>query len=289
MKKIEYEEEGIATAVGMIFAILVFALLLSLFVTSYVPAEMSSFEEQYSSSAMNDMIQFMSTVGMLSLNYRQGESTSLAFNLQSAYVPIFSSPTTGFLYISQNGQGNDGYVYVSNSTNHLIAGGSLTVMTNNRYYVDEAFSYEFSSLFYEQAGSVPLVNSSLQYDFIQAGLPSSSSINLTLNLVNLVGGPNTISGSSPFSLTIQVLSKEVYELNGNATITLFSPLGLQVYNSTLSSISPLMVHYPFLELNKTSVGNNETELSIDSLNQYVPISLYITYVTIFVGVGSTVG
>ncbi|MEM0135693.1 MAG: hypothetical protein QXU18_10810, partial [Thermoplasmatales archaeon] len=62
MKRIRYQEEGVATAVGAIFAILVFVFLLSLFITSYVPAEMKSYEEQYSSGVQNDMMQFISVM-----------------------------------------------------------------------------------------------------------------------------------------------------------------------------------------------------------------------------------
>ncbi len=46
MRGILYEEEGVASAVGTIFAILIFVSLLSIFVSTYVPAAMMADEEQ---------------------------------------------------------------------------------------------------------------------------------------------------------------------------------------------------------------------------------------------------
>lgn len=286
MKTVRYEEEGVATAVGMIFAMLIVALLLSLFVTSYVPAEMSSFEEQYSSNLLNDMIEVMSTISLLSLNANGGQTASVAFNLQSSYVPIFSSPTTGLLSVLKNSPNNPGYIYLNNSSFHLTTGGAITVLSNNMYYVNEVLSYEFSSILYQQEGSPSHAGSVLQYGFIKAGLPTPTGINLTLNLINILGGPIMISGSSPFSLSIQMLSETTYIMEGNFGITLYSPMAQQVYNSTISSLSSLEKSYPFLTLHKGPPTGNETQISVASTILSEPITLHVTYTTVLISVNS---
>jgi len=100
---------------------------------------MASYEEQYASGLNNEMMQFISAVSLLSMNYLQGETTSVTFDLQSGYVPLFASPTVGELKLTQSSEGSAGYVFVNNSTRAVSSGGTLSVYTNNRYFVNEAF------------------------------------------------------------------------------------------------------------------------------------------------------
>jgi hypothetical protein len=284
MKKIRFEDDGIATAVGMIFIIMIFVLLLSLFVTSYVPADMTSLEEQYSNNVMNEMIQLESTVNMLSLNYRQGEYSTVPFNLESGYIPLFSSPTIGDLVISGNGNGDSGFVYLNNSSVHIEAGGEVTAITNNRYYQDESFVYGLSSLFYEQQGTTQQVNSTLQYSFITPGLPSIGDINISINLVNLIGGPISFTGNSPFSLNIQIISKEIYVIRGNSTVFVVTPLKSLLYESTSSSILPLTKYYPSFSISEET-QSNAMKMFLSSNNPNIPVSIYVTYISVIVSQG----
>ncbi len=278
LKKVMYEEEGVATAVGAILAILIFIFLLSLFITSYLPAEMASYEEQYSTSVTNDMMQFVSSVSLLSLNFRQGETVSVTYDLQSGYVPLFATPTVGELSLTPSARGSNGYIMVGNSTMNLSAGGSLYVLTNNRYFVDEAFDYEASTLFYEQYGSSPLINSTLQFNLIQTEPPTNGSINMSMNLVNIMGGPISFSSQSPFTLSATALSKSTYLLKGNITLNLSSSLGSRLYPSLLEELSGINgVH-----ISQSSGGNGYEKISIYSVTS--PIAMNITELNVIVGI-----
>lgn len=283
MKAANYEEEGVATAVGTIFAILIFIFLLSLFVTSYVPAEMTSLEEQYTSNVLNGMMELISTINLLTLDHQAGQSASVTFYFSSNYVPLFSSPTIGSLTLSRSSQNQYGTIYVNNSTIHLFSGGTLSAITNDRYFVDESFVYQFSSLFYEQYGSNPLVNTSLQYGLIHVTGPSGNGTKLDMTLVNLVGGPITLSTQSPFIITVQILSEEEHFLNGSVTLTIQSPLALTLYNATQTAL----FHYPAVALNKVFQGADGIEMGITSSNQSSPLSLEVTEVTVLLGVNSS--
>jgi hypothetical protein len=280
LKRVMYEEEGVATAVGAILVILIFIFLLSLFITSYVPAEMTSYEEQYSTSVTNDMMQFVSSIGLLSLNFQQGETVSVTYDLQSGYVPLFATPTVGELSLTPSTSGSSGYMQVGNSTMNLSAGGSLSVLTNNRYFVDEAFYYEASTLFYEQYGSSPLINSTLQFNLIQTEPPSNGSINMSMNLVNIMGGPISFSSQSPFTLSATALSKSSYLLRGNITLNCSSSLASQLYPSLLEELSGITgVH-----LSRISEGNGYEKISIYSVTS--PISMNIKELNLMVGINS---
>ncbi len=281
MKKVEYKEEGVATAVGTIFAILVFVFLISIFVTEYVPASMTSFEEEYASEVTNSMMQLISTINLLALNYQQGESSSVTFYLSSSYVPIFSSPTIGILNMSRSSLGQYGSIILNNSTNQVSAGGSLAVVTGNRYFVDEAFVFQFSSLFYEQYGTSPLVNTSLDYGLMSAGVPGNGTVSLSATLINLVGGPFTVSNPSPILLTEKILSKAVYFLNGTVVVRAQSPLASTLFSETQASLSD----YPGLSLSTIPLGNNELGLKLASLSGFSQLSIHVTEITIFLSIG----
>ena len=280
MKSVNYEEDGVATAVGAIFAILIFIFLLSLFVTSYVPAEMTSYEEQYTSGLNNDMMQFISAVSLLSLNYQQGETTSVTFELQSGYVPLFASPTVGELALTQSSEGSAGYVLVNNSTMQVSSGGTLSVYTNNRYFVNEAFSFELSSLFYEQYGSIPFVNTSLESNVLQVEPPSNGSTNLQLNLVNLMGGPLTISSQSPIGLSLTAASENSYLLSGNFTLTYFSIFGYQFYNLILEKLSTIKG----IAIKQINEGNGYEQIQFSSAT--LPFTLSVHELNVVVSLSS---
>ena len=281
MRGVRYEEDGVASAVGAILAILIFIFLLSLFVTSYVPAEMTSYEEQYSSALTNEIMQFSSSMNLLSLNYQQGETMSVTFDLQSGYVPLFSSPTTGELSLSASSNGSAGYIAISNSRSTVTAGGVLTVLTNNRYFVDEALIYELSNTYYEQYGSSPLINSTLAFNLLQINPPTNGSINLSMNLVNMMGGPLSISSQSPFSLTTTALSKETYQLNGNITLTYSSIIGSELYDS----LQEKMANLKGVTLSYYIEGNGNDRISIGSSS--AQLSLSITVLTVMVDVNGS--
>lgn len=279
MRTVKYEEEGVAAAVGAIFAILIFVFILSLFVSSYVPAEMTSYEEQYSSGVMNDLLQLTSTLSLLSLNYQQGESASVTFDLQSNYVPLFTTPTTGELTLSSPTKGSSGYITVSNSSESISSGGSIFVVTENRYFVNEAFRFELSSLFYEQYGSSPIINSTLQSNFIKVLPPANGSTVLSLDLYNIQGGPVSVSPQSPFAVSITTLSKDVLTLNGNFSLTYTSALEYQFYASFLKEIS----NVGGLTIGFVNLGNGQGKITVNSPS---PVVLNVSVLTVLLTASS---
>ncbi len=285
MKDIFYEEEGVASAVGTIFAILIFVSILSIFVSTYVPADMMADEEQYSSSMMNSMVQLASTISQLSLNYKQGETALIPFDLESSYIPIFSSPTYGLINISSNSKGQEGYLTLAIYNGEPVAGnligqnisvgGAIMAFTDNRYFTDEAWTYEFSSLYYFNPVSHKQENSSLISDLIQVTPGVGGLNNVSLFLVNVIGGPNTISTSSPIAISVGILSKEILIRTGTNISFSFSsnvlgnPIEDALNQSGVASIAKIT----------NNLGN--IILNFGGESQF-----YITIVTIYIGMST---
>ncbi len=273
MKSIMYKEEGVASAVGTIFAILIFVTILGIVITTYVPSTMMSYEEQYSENILNSMVQLESDISYLITNYRPQTTLLVPFNLASNYVPLFSTSTLGTINVTPptgyNSEGSFVVSYSSSTTTfNYSVGGSIQVYTDNRYFVDQEYVYEFTSLLYNQVGSGGKIGSTMTSQMISLNTPilgsSSNPIeNITITMVNLVGGPLIITSGGPVTLSLEILAKNAvsFEITSGASpliIRAFSQQGLQSYiynyiNQTISSLgfSP-------------SFSNGELSLSLNS-------------------------
>lgn len=284
MKDIFYEEEGVASAVGTIFAILIFVSLLSIFVSTYVPATMMADEEQYSSSIMNSMVQLASAINQMALNPKPGEVSLIPFDLESGYVPIFSSPTFGYINISSNSPNQEGYLILKiNSTPNEIftAGGAIMAFTDNRYFTDEAWSYEVSSLFYFNPNIKDQGNSSLISNFIRISPNTNGMDNVSIFLVNIVGGPNTISTSSPVAISVSLLTEQTYFVTGNNISLQFTSFMLnEAIKGSIEQSLNLGGNFNIIS-STSSPGNYFIKESSSSV-----FSVYITELTVMVGMST---
>ncbi|MEM0141175.1 MAG: hypothetical protein QXN66_03960 [Thermoplasmatales archaeon] len=237
MKMLKVEEEGVATAVGAILSILIVVLLLSVFVTSYIPAEMAVYEEHYTNGLMNSVMELDSYISVLRINSREGETVTVPFMLESGNVPYFSSPTVGTIAVSGGSQGSEGFLEVSNSTINILSGGYVSVNSNNRYYVDQSYYYVYSGVI----GSEPVQGVNHPY-VIESGLISienatNSSFDIYVNLVRFVGGEVNVSTPGPVLLSLEEISSSAYRLTGNLTIKINSPFGSLLYSTLQEEFS----------------------------------------------------
>ena len=211
MNQVLYKEEGVASAVGTIFAILIFVTVLGIVITTYVPATMQSYEEQYSEGILNSMVQLTSDISFLISNYKAQSILLVPFDLASNYVPLFSTPTYGSINITPptgtNGEGTISVIY--NNTN-VTVGGSIQVYTNNRYFTDEEYIYEYSSLIFNQVGSGGKIGSVMESELFSINTPVESHPNITITLINLVGGPLILGSGSPVTISLETLAKNNY-------------------------------------------------------------------------------
>ncbi len=233
MKNVFYKEEGVASAVGTIFAILIFVTVLGIVITTYVPATMQSYEEQYSEGILNSMVQLTSDISFLISNYRTQSVLLVPFDLASNYVPLFSTPTYGSINITPpTGTNAEGTISIIYNNNNITVGGSIQVYTNNRYFTDEEYIYEYSSLIYNQVGSGGKIGSVMESQLFSINTPVESHPNITITLVNLVGGPLVLGSGSPVTISLETLARSYYSFmiqNSSITIKAYSNQFLNKY------------------------------------------------------------
>ena len=276
MRVITYREEGVATAVGAILTILVFVILLTVFVTSYLPAEMTGYEETYSSNLMKSVMEVDSSVNLLFIEFRDGEIVTVPFSLESGSVPVISSPTVGTLSILPS---SSGFISVSNDTTKISSSGGVSAETNNRYYVDQIYYYELSTIINSQEVNGSSLGNIVESNLITAQRGDNGTIILSVHLVNLEGGPISISYPGPVILNLEAFSEQEYQLNGNVTIFIQSQFSQQIYSLIAAALAP----FTSLSIQHTITGDN---LSLSISPNGATVMTDVSEITIMGGLSS---
>lgn len=249
--RLKWDDEGVASTVGTIMALLVFLTFLSMIVNSYVPVWMKDAE----SSHMNVTFgQFGSLKAGIDMQILGGYMADLAgqhytpvtiFNpitLGVDGVPIFSAPTLGQLDARQDvAPWKTSFKYFPNkfvSTPAFVnetAGGQVTLTVANRYFVQQTLAYENGAVIrYQHDGQLVRAEPTFEINFV------NNTESISMVMISMLG-----SGSMQGTTTEGVLTKVVSvgtedytRLRSDVNITHSSPYGLAwygFYNSTLFS------------------------------------------------------
>jgi hypothetical protein len=223
------DEEGVASTVGTIMALLVFLTFLTLFTNSYVPVWMIDNERSHMNQAMDqfgaikgkvdDLVVMAEVTGRTDLNM-YGPVT-----LGANGIPVFASPTAGEVIYSPYGVGNSSvrlnFTYTL-ASKHLwvndMSGGMLQLYAPNRYYVQQWVAYENGAIIVKQLdGQIIRGNPSLAIDK-QA---TTSRLNVSWTQIALIGINSTLAGTSTAGINIDMiyLDSQIYD-NGTNPMTI---------------------------------------------------------------------
>src|SRR2546427_298545 len=159
IRDIRRDEEGVASTVGTIMALLVFLTFLSLIVNQYVPVWMKDSEASHMNNALG---QFGGLKGAIDLQILAAEAArtsgthyipvtaSSAVTLGVDGVPIFSAPSIGALQaIPDAGSFTVQFSYIPNkavpsqvATVNETSSGAIQLSVGNRYYIAQTIAYE---------------------------------------------------------------------------------------------------------------------------------------------------
>jgi hypothetical protein len=184
-------EDGVASTVGTIMALMVFMAFLSMFTSQYVPVWMEENEASHMSNAYGQFAALKQAIDMQILaGTIQGTYPVEMFSpikLGAEGIPMFAAPTAGTLSIYRSLSFNNiSFSYgsgLSNTTPYSTsAGGSIQLDVENRYYVEQQLIYENDALILKQPDG--------QYmratpQFIVT--PSGGSYHITMTQVDLRG------------------------------------------------------------------------------------------------------
>ena len=225
MKKIPRKEEGIASTVGTIFALMIFTSLLSMFMIQVVPVQIKENEAEHDMQVLSQLSQLRSIVDILTITKNTNYTAYVPIKLGAPGVPVVASPTYGQLSIYPAGINSTYNMTVSfvdkySNSISIRSQGSIQFTAPNRYYVPETFSYENGAIirynFYAKNAIMP-IKPNIKFE------NSSRYANVSMTLESIYGPPKTITGVGTRSLgiTLQGVYTQTYLLGGNElTITI---------------------------------------------------------------------
>lgn len=247
IRRMRNDDEGVASTVGTIMALLVFLTFLSLIVNQYVPVWMKDSESAHMNNALG---QFGGLKGAIDLQVLAAQiaqnagthyipitsSTPVTLGLDG--VPIFAAPTVGEVTAKPDaGPWTVAFFYLIKSVSTKTqdtSSGAIELNVGNRYYIPQKIAYENGAVMrYQTDGQV------IRAQPVFEPLKVNNSLDLSFQLISLYGrGGATGTGTEIVNTKLFGLDRQDYTgLSSDIWINHTSAYGLawwHFFNTTLS-------------------------------------------------------
>jgi hypothetical protein len=278
------DEEGVASTVGTIMALLVFLTFLTLFTNSYVPVWMIDNERSHMNQAMDqfggikgkvdDLVVLAQVTGRTDLNM-YGPVT-----LGANGIPVFASPTAGELIYSPYGLGNSSvrlnftYALPTNPIKRLgvndMSGGMIQLYAPNRYYVQQWVAYENGAIIVKQLDG-QIIRGVPSLDIQKQNV--NSRMNVSWTQIALVGVNSTLAGTSTAGVNIDMIYLDSQSYDNSSKVmpvtltfkTLYRQAWFNYLTTYLSGVT---------NINNTMSSNPDFLITQDASKNTVTLVLY---------------
>ncbi|HEY3420551.1 MAG TPA: hypothetical protein VGK23_08370 [Methanomassiliicoccales archaeon] len=245
------DEEGVASVIGTIMALLIFLTFMSMFVNTYIPIWMKENERLHMNEAQSQMGEvkgkidnlIVNTLNTLIVNKQVTGASSIntyePITMGADGIPLFASATAGAIILRPVGtsstSANVQFNYTSNNQRipiNEMGGGKLEFYAPNRYYVGQWLAYENGALIVKQdVGEAMKASPSLEIT------KSGNSFNVIFTQIDIYGTNSTMVGTGVAGVNINLiyLDMQTYtphwgsDANQNSTVYKFNT----VYNGSL--------------------------------------------------------
>ena len=158
----KWDDEGVASTVGTIMALMVFMAFLSMFTSQYVPIWMEENEANHMNVAYGQFCSLKQAVDFQILaGTIQGTSTVQMFSpvkLGANGIPMFAAPTSGVLSVYRANSYNNVSFSVNTTATVLdydnTASGAIDLEVPNRYFTPQTLIYEGDAIILKQPDGV---------------------------------------------------------------------------------------------------------------------------------------
>ena len=204
------KNEGVASTVGTIMALLVFLSFFGIFTNQFVPVWMSDNESSHMSTAIQQFATIKSSLDLAVSNYANSlvapAPIFVPVTLSSAGIPVFAAGTAGILSFTPMSLTtkpifNISYTYQSGSVVNVLSpsndgqsGGMLDLYCPNRYFVEQHLVYENGALILNQSDGENII-AGPQLSIKNAGDAVNPSNVVMITYMSLYGTNVTVGGS----------------------------------------------------------------------------------------------
>ncbi|MEF8873447.1 MAG: hypothetical protein V5A88_02115 [Candidatus Thermoplasmatota archaeon] len=221
-RSVDESEEGVATTVGTIMALLVFLSLLSLITQQYVPVWMEDNEAYHMETVKGQFAEMKGGIDSLILNDQLGYPRYSSVRLGAEGIPLFASSSPGVLRLRPRWDPDQDKGMRVNWTEEgeetiLRSTGNLSLQARNRYFEGQTIIYEHGAILLEQdEGEVMRARPPISIEEI------GGDYRIRLTMVDLVGSERDIGGRGTVGVTTELVSsfRNSYENPGNFSFEL---------------------------------------------------------------------
>ncbi|MFW6304269.1 MAG: DUF7289 family protein [Candidatus Saliniplasma sp.] len=265
-RKLSESDEGVATTVGTIMALLVFLSLLSLITQQYIPVWMEDKEAYHVDDVMGQFTQIKGTVDTLVINEHTDYSMYSTVTLGSEGVPLFASrsmgvirllPDEGGVGIEFNETDEEGNVL---GTENFEGVGSLSLETRNRYFEEQTIVYENGAIILQQEED-SILRAPPQLT-IQDG-------DIDIHIIDIQGEETRLGGSRNIGVATELWGTSRASYSNPEDVT------IQIDTENTGGWERWLISETDLEAGDMDEENGTLSLDIDDIN-----SLSVTYSTI---------
>lgn len=205
-RKIQESEEGVATTVGTIMALLIFLSIFSLITQQYVPVWMEDNEAYHMEEVKSQMAQMKGDIDSLILNNYKGYPTYTSIKLGSEGIPMFAEETMGIIslesYWRESSTGMQLSFNHSDNGYSFSASGNISVDVLNRYFEQQTLVYEYGAIILEQSdesivrGSPPISIDEVDNNY-----------SIQISIIDIIGDDSRHGGAGTVGVTAKLLSR----------------------------------------------------------------------------------
>ena len=207
-------DDGVASVIGTIFAILVLLTLLSLLITTYIPA----WEKQNEQEFMNETLSRFSTVKSVNGLMETDDQQFVSIPLAPSKVPLFGKTVLGKLDFTPSKVSDTSIsVDFAGLSEPIKSTGSLEYLVYQNSKLEQRISYEMGAVvvFQPDGGLVKVAPQ------IAASPSSGGGYDLRLTMYELVGDDSERIGDGASGVRLDVNDIQHYELApGDDTVTM---------------------------------------------------------------------
>jgi len=253
VRKMKWDNEGVASTIGTIMALMIFLSILSMFTNQYVPVWMEDNEAEHMNIVFNQFGNMKAAIDNQILFARIAELTSSHYaaipnynpiTLGSGCVPVLASPTGSQLSLNPNeGECKVSFSYTAGDVSETSQ-GNIKIYVINRYYIPQTIIYENGAL----------IKSQSEGDFIRAEPEfsvenKSGNVDVTFTQISLYGKNNSLAGIGTEAVHTKVLSVDSQE---------YENITSYLYINITTKYGSAWRNYFNLTLTKASVDYNIT-------------------------------